>query len=1331
MFGCDDEHVKKGGEKPSDPDELLDYWRKQVFGFSESDDQPSEEDERLAYYQSLDIEGLLANYESFNRVKDLTAGDLESDYESRQANPNQQWLDIADLPTAVGKTLRIGGVANQTEDVPRPPRLARQRCLACRSTVVCYMGDVTHCHKCGRQSRSGTLLSRIPTVEMAREPAVFGTHEQPLLAITNASSGNHDVQLGTHAIKEREVTRINEQMGVLKPLPEMENEGMFACLDGPDDLDECDDVTVDSIAGPSKQHPRDAYGLLIARLGSNARGLDVSVKRDRALWVYTMSYGGARTRHASTSKKVARCGAAGMLLRELDRRNKPGSRIVGGTKMISNKVKNAGANRGKDKARRDPQPPLRPRLLPERQPYDFYRPALAGPAGPPAAPAEDVRRKKIRSNYVCGSKPMYRCLHLNDAYAHHRTYDQGASPFCGLAAIDVAVNGTTNVNTYLDMLSDDQLDDPWDVVGTVEFLGTWAKARGVNLIITVRIPDEGINVLNRFDGGFYHTVHLRYIPHADDLVGVGHFVLMVDTVSADNGMPMHALEIGHEVDEDHLQPVRSICFRAIGAVAVLVAAHPVIPIVLLPAVVRTAVFFALTPLLECLARIGTEPVIELLGERVYEIDNRDRRTIANRRDTIIHQDSYRRVAVTWKCYHPYYPGRLDCGPIEQLINKYHNRVNREYVVSEPLFLAAYAQMQTLAASGRNPSLALADLGRYRELNTDAGRGTMSSTASFLVFMANQMTITGVKPNLVGLVACAVPGATTNFPNINVIEGNQVGGVNNVRKYKLEAGKADRRVAVSPLGPMLSREGVIGAGLFSITDSPTTLAAFVGRAMTKDLGTRDQRVLDQFIKDSKAFLDSFIDKVVIMEEPEESVFVMFRKAYTGKRSERWIDNKLAMYAKYHMGLMSRKEEARFNQNGFFVKFESNIKDGQPRPRGIMTMSDAMLLECCGALTAIGFWNHSDFSQFQVKSMTPIEVMERLMFHTDGAHAVTDYSAYESSIDSQLRSIEMYVLDRLLARMGWSRTRRALRRYARGERKLVTRWGTFEIDTRCSGDFWTSFGNGVLSVCIMRACWLKNGIPRPFRMLAEGDDGVVDADVPNDELISQIGIGYSSAFRGTQPGDCDFLSRRVVDGKCYLSVGKVLNSLSWVKKGHLLKRSKQLAVLRCMAHSVHHMSPGHPILAEMCNRIWEKTRGVSTFKGMMAYLDNYHAMNYTPPVLGPSKRVEVDESMRAEVASGAMGFMPISISDQLEIESRIRMDEMYVGATFDEDPNLGPIIRSTNGSIDLKLSVESFLAMADVVGAIMPENYDRLAEKEKREFCELSYQGQLLERSFVSH
>lgn len=722
-----------------------------------------------------------------------------------------------------------------------------------------------------------------------------------------------------------------------------------------------------------------------------------------------------------------------------------------------------------------------------------------------------------------------------------------------------------------------------------------------------------------------------------------------------------------------------------------------------------------------------------LGAVHYQEDNEDVRDVASRRDGLIYQDSYRELihTVHYTFLGHHIPLEECCVSVQRWFG-----VKRELkLVSQTIFVHVASKMTIAARKGTDPLLCLDGVSRYREVNTDVTRwDVMRDTVDMLKWFASTLVVDAEVTNrvsLAGLTSVAAPGAASHIPSLATV-GSSVkasnGGLklmpvkggrgmsvfrhdyesglhvtydgrgvldktshgvllNKVKKYRLEDGKPETVIAVAPLGPVTVEGQIAGPGAFSLTDSPTLLAAFLSRGMTKDSSL--DPILDEFVSFAVDFIEPFVDGVDVSAlqevEPEEA----FKEIYKDKKSAGFIKRNVDNYHRFLEGGMTAQEVRTYQSHGCFVKFESNLKrvggELMCRPRMIMTMSDHMLMECCQVVKLIDAWNHGGFKQFQVKDMTPEDMIEKIQSLSDTKHVVTDYSAFESSIDNRIRLIEVYALVRLALRAGFFRTAQSILDHCWKTRELKSKWGSFIINTRCSGDFWTSFGNGVVNVSLMAFCAHRKGITN-FRMIAEGDDGLIPEEVADPETVTRIGIKFSSTLAGTREGDCDFLKCRWVGGRRYLNVPSTLAKTLWVKGVARLKKSKQMFILRCMGNSLYHLSPGHPVLTALVNRIGRETAGHTPFKNYTRYLDRWKNLNHAEI---PLHHVLVDESMRETVAQGATGFLPIPVDVQKELEESLEFGQGFeIGGYLREDQDIMDSLDSWMGSGRLSNKTEQF-------------------------------------------
>lgn len=542
------------------------------------------------------------------------------------------------------------------------------------------------------------------------------------------------------------------------------------------------------------------------------------------------------------------------------------------------------------------------------------------------------------------------------------------------------------------------------------------------------------------------------------------------------------------------------------------------------------------------------------------------------------------------------------------------------------------------------------------------------------------------------------GAGAYIGNIPNVAANQQlrGGANHIKKLKKLNAKSShdtkkrKIIAYAPIGAIETEKGTIGPGLFCRTEYFSLIAAFCGRSMQR-INNFNQELVD-YIKFSKEFIRSFVNRVDLTGIVETNPEVYFPELYKGKKTQNWIQSKLKDYTNFKSGVFSKK----FVQHSCFVKKEDSRKNvkGQIRlkPRLIMTMSDKSLIETCQIMKVIHAWCLSPFSKYQVKNLLPSEFVGKIQKFTESSHIVTDYSSFEASVHGAIRDIEHYFVRALCLRAGLNNTWNSYKNNFMKSRNLHSRAGVFSINSRCSGDFMTSVGNGIQNICLSAYCHFKNfGNLDTFEIIAEGDDGLVRGKSVNNEVLDNLGFSFSSSLKGTLPGDVDFLRCRWMLGCCFLNVGRVLKNIFWVKPKSDVGPNVLLQLLKCMALSLHATSPGHPILYEVVNRIMRATlKVVVNQKTIMHHFGWYKVKNIDFDANLKLDRVCCKEVMRGPLARGAAGFPPIPICVQLELERRLRDDNLpfYIGDLLDSYEDISDMKKTQiwGANHDISLSPE---------------------------------------------
>jgi len=428
---------------------------------------------------------------------------------------------------------------------------------------------------------------------------------------------------------------------------------------------------------------------------------------------------------------------------------------------------------------------------------------------------------------------------------------------------------------------------------------------------------------------------------------------------------------------------------------------------------------------------------------------------------------------------------------------------------------------------------------------------------------------------------------------------------------------------------------LGPGFVNRSSPKALLAAFAGRAMAKEYKVRPQ--LAEFIVFSKKFLENLVAETEF-NLVEEDLYTSFQRLQHQKGAN-YCKNMVEKHKKHLDGGYVRG----FTRNSMFVKDEDNSKEGRPRPRGIMTMNDKDKIETVRILDIVHAFNDGPLSKYQIKNLTPEETRHKVLNITQGEHYSTDYSSYESSIDAIMRGLVCYLLELVKPRLSIPTDFITKYQSLTGHgRELVAKCGRFWLETEASGDYTTSFLNGIVNICLLQ--YDAHIQAKPITMIAEGDDGLTNLRA-DPGLIDDMGFYYSLACRGSGHGSVDFLRALYYPELRVLNVARCLRSL-WVKKPEL-KVSKQKFLLRQTAFSLHYREPGHPILWALVLRILRDTAAYNTpFKNAERYLERNQQLRFGKLDVAPPT-----PEHRAALARGGPGIPAIPIVVQLQIEQQI--------------------------------------------------------------------------------
>jgi hypothetical protein len=205
--------------------------------------------------------------------------------------------------------------------------------------------------------------------------------------------------------------------------------------------------------------------------------------------------------------------------------------------------------------------------------------------------------------------------------------------------------------------------------------------------------------------------------------------------------------------------------------------------------------------------------------------------------------------------------------------------------------------------------------------------------------------------------------------------------------------------------------------------------------------------------------------------DEDVVASFIRHYKSKRSAAWIAAKVADYERYVGGEMSAHEVEKYLRRTGFIKDEANPKieviNGQRtlvgRPRAIIQMTDVDLIEGHQVCELMAMFNLTAGRVWQKKTDTTEEAIARLrdMLYSGSVVTSMDISAFESSRRPEYGIIERYAMIRMCQIADFPITLAALQRRWTDQKVDIEGYGlVFSLETRLSGDFETSFGNGFL-------------------------------------------------------------------------------------------------------------------------------------------------------------------------------------------------------------------------------------------------------------------------------
>lgn len=995
----------------------------------------------------------------------------------------------------------------------------------------------------------------------------------------------------------------------------------------------------------------------------------------------------------------------------------------GGKRMISNKTKNKGTG-GKSKVKRGPLPPEQP---------------VESEVQVEAMLEESENRYK---NFVYSKFPKMRTrFKSNELIANARfvDFDCHGAPFCGVVCVDIAVGIEPNLDNYRTRAL--ACDEPTDL-GTNEFLAEYANSRGVNFAFINTA--NGVNTIHKvINSPNWDYVLLKFNQPADESL-VGHWTLMctnnnnVVTGNRENPLEMLGVNINQQRDlklSQWLFGLFTLCYSfAITEIVVDLdsvdnreTTNKRDPSEVDDSYLRLngtyklivngfgmELVFSETPVTSCI-----RPLMDFFEEL-------DARTVilngmlpAHFRFDFLFVGGHTIMFVVVRFIMDQVINRVVDQADNFFLMKYKEYMPRRgCLVSFQKFKKAYLEAQTLPVESRMLALSLISQTRYINTNT-------------MLPLILLHTVAFTKAMILGLdcapadyqirrVAINAANARSIIANREVIAANQDAGVqavgagrsskhNFVKNAKIRKVVVNRVVAQSPTINFVNSGKQLGPGQICVTDDLGLLAAFCGRSMSKDPTKVNNKSMDEFVKFSKRFIDRVITSMDFSNIKEEDPREAIKRLYKGKKPQNFIDSLVQGYTDYLAGKQGKK----YKTPSCFNKMENSAKvsNGQIRtkPRLIMVMSELMLVEYSQVLDVISAWNDSFIKRFQIKHESEEEVIRKVIEVTSKSHMVTDYSSFECSIIGKIREIENYCISKCLRRAGLNIADKRFHKDFAKPRILKNGRMEFYIDSRNSGDFHTSWMNGLVNVLIGAYTYYQNNPDdrqfSNFNMIAEGDDGLRKAFGGDEEVAKKLGFGFSMSTSGNHPGDVDFLRARWIGDKRYLNVARSLK-IAWTLSGKAISKTKSKQIQRCAALSLHAISPGHPILWALVKRIMLETKPNVLSEKMRSFIGtnyNHNPLNFDQLKVKCAQRMEeysCDESMRKYVALGAADFPPISIAQQLALE----------GMILDRSRNVINLIGILDDYEDVKVYSESEDWQID-------PNYSLVLSKEMEELMDL--------------
>jgi hypothetical protein len=151
-----------------------------------------------------------------------------------------------------------------------------------------------------------------------------------------------------------------------------------------------------------------------------------------------------------------------------------------------------------------------------------------------------------------------------------------------------------------------------------------------------------------------------------------------------------------------------------------------------------------------------------------------------------------------------------------------------------------------------------------------------------------------------------------------------------------------------------------------------------------------------------------------------------------------------------------------------------------------------------------YKHSAFIKHVPVPDRPRVIREAL--EREGAvYAETDFTSFEAHFLPEITSVAEYALVEYMLRGHDTTLVRDLKKAMTMKQVLVSKHATLKVHTRCSGDMWTSLGNGFTNFMLIKFFMAKRGWDSP--VFVEGDDGLLRVDGPWDPVADFATLGFT--------------------------------------------------------------------------------------------------------------------------------------------------------------------------------------------------------------------------------